>query len=360
MSVPMVTQISVMPSQNSGGLHAKFVRSSNGNYNVAPLTAALDMSMIGSSSGVSGVGAGVSGVGTGGSGVSGVGVSGIGVSGVYGGGVTSGGVIYSSGFGRSATFAGGMMSGGGGVLGNFSQSAVNSSANFINSPGIGAGNFVSSGAANNFVNGNANNYINYNDQLTEMRNALAEVRKESRDAQIRNEAMRHRSPQIKRSMTFLMDVNFKIEDLSDNLSRVIQSFTSGVGDINDVINLNSHVELIKEKVKEEMEANMIASTSKHKWKTVKQFQNNSIFKDDPVEVQEDKSKRLRKAEYEAARFPKPAKGQFKRKGQFSHQDSAAKKYNSGEKSDNSSEGQGPKCYNCKLFGHKQWECPRNK
>ena len=128
--------------------------------------------------------------------------------------------------------------------------------------------------------------------------------------------MRHRSPQIKRSMTFLMDVNFKIEDLSDNLSRVIQSFTSGVGDINDVINLNSHVELIKEKVKEEMEANMIASTSKHKWKTVKQFQNNSIFKDDPVEVQEDKSKRLRKAEYEAARFPKPPRVNSREKGSF--------------------------------------------
>ena len=351
VSTPMVTQISVMPSQNSGGLHTRFIRSSNGSYNVAPLSTALDMSMSSS--------------GAGGSGVSGVGVVGSGVSGVYAGGVTSGGVIFSSGFGRTASFAGGV-SGGGGNLGNVNQGAVNSSASYVNSPGIGigsnigAGNFVSASAANNFVNGNANNsYINYNDQLEEMRNALAEVKKESRDAQIRNEAMRHRSPQIKRSMTFLMDVNFKIDDLSDNLTRVIQSFSAGVGDIHDVINLNSHVELIKEKVKEEIEANMIASTSKHKWKTVKQFQNNSIFKDDPVEVQEDKSKRLRKAEYEAARFPK-SKGQFKRNGQFSHQDSAAKRSNSGEKSDKSSEGQGPKCYNCKLFGHRQWECPRNK
>ena len=49
-------------------------------------------------------------------------------------------------------------------------------------------------------------------------------------------------------------------------------------DLNDLLNLHSYVEAIKSKVKSEMEANLIASSSKHSWKTVRQYQNNSISK----------------------------------------------------------------------------------
>lgn len=130
-------------------------------------------------------------------------------------------------------------------------------------------------------------------KLREQNNA---IKKMARDAERKGEVAKHKSPQIKRSLSFLLDLKFELQDFKE-----VMSEAKG-GDMPAMFmamnELDGRLQNMCSKVENEILANQIASKADMGWRTVKHFESSSLFKGDDAEAQ---TKKLKSAEFQAAK-----------------------------------------------------------
>ena len=198
------------------------------------------------------------------------------------------------------------------------------------------------------------------------------IKKMAREAEKKAEIAKHKSPQIKRSMDFLLDTKFKVSDAKDLLEKAV----SGEGDIYSVLCLlDSKLDELAEKVESEITANRIASKATFGWKTVKCFESDSLFQGADAEAL---TKKFKAAEYQAAKESfrsRRGRGSYGGKASFhpysySNQNS---RFSSAGRGGFTQTTTGPaatitsgssanskSCYGCGLEGHMVKYCPVKK
>ena len=130
------------------------------------------------------------------------------------------------------------------------------------------------------ANGNGNAVIN-NDpmvnvpvfDLSVMQKQYDAIKQMARDGLKKGEVAKHRTPQIKRSLGCLMDINFSIEDIRELMVKVKSDQELGQVDANDLQKMEEQLNKIDKLVQDEMDANKIASKSG--WRTLKYFEADS-------------------------------------------------------------------------------------
>ncbi len=151
------------------------------------------------------------------------------------------------------------------------------------------------------------------DIIQEQLNAAKEL---ARKGQKQGEVGKHKSPQIKRSISFMYDILFAAEDLEEKVNNAVKAANSNEFTVNDLLDLKSSVMNIKSLTKEEMLKNRMASKSVAGWRTVSNFENDNIFDDEDEETAEKLTKRFKAAESKAmADFSRMRRG---RGGRFSY------------------------------------------
>ena len=123
------------------------------------------------------------------------------------------------------------------------------------------------------------------------------VKQLAREAEKKGEIAKHKSPEVKRSLSYLLDSKFDLQDMHE-----IMQVAASANDFNSICSaFNQVVERVagmQTKVEAEVLANQIARTSEHGWRTVKHFETNSLFTGEDAEAM---TKRLKKANLAAAK-----------------------------------------------------------
>ena len=191
----------------------------------------------------------------------------------------------------------------------------------------------------------------------------------ARDAEKKAEIAKHKSPQIKRSVDFLLEAKFDITDAKE----LIEKAVSGDGELFDVLSsLSIKLDSIDNKVDAELLANRIASKANFGWKTVKCFETDSLFQGPDAEAL---TKKFKQAEFQAAkssfRGRRGGRGGYPRANFHPYQAANARSdgryppvraaFGPPSATVTSSTGGGSKpCYGCGLEGHQIKFCPTKK
>lgn len=197
-------------------------------------------------------------------------------------------------------------------------------------------------------------------QIAELAADKVKIKEMAREGQKKGEIAKHKSPQIKRSLGFLYEVNWGLEDAEealDSLSTYAVASENAELYSEKITATISKLKKLQELVKDEVTANKIASKANFGWKTVKLFENDSIFEGENAESL---SKKLKSAEYQASREYFRGKRGFSGKRRFSGKPS---RWDSSPapaaSSTTASVTSAPVklCYKCNLPGHFQLKCP---
>ncbi len=212
--------------------------------------------------------------------------------------------------------------------------------------------------------------VKFNKQLEELNKKYEEVKNIAREGRKKGEVAKHSKPQIKRSIGFIFDIKFGIEDLKESMDKLIDSQLRGdVVDGDILLNVKDKIEEMEAIVENEMEANEIASVSRFGWGTVKYYENYSCFvgKEDA----EKKSQRFYQAEGKArANYSnKSFRGFGKGRGKFHPYNNSVNNSNVSNSSNNFNKNNfyerkrrvDPEtvCFKCNLKGHMKADCPKN-
>ena len=217
-----------------------------------------------------------------------------------------------------------------------------------------------------------NDYVD----MTFFKNKLKELKDENRSSKIIAEKSRHRSPQVKRSIGFLMKVQHKLEDLAEVTGQQQNLFfnkqTVNVNAFAEVTNL---INSTKELLSDEILKNQMASKSATGWKTVQLYEEDNLFEDDPEA--EHKSKKFRAADRSAKFVLNRGRGNgafrgFNNRGRGGGRggfggnnegSSGSGGFRGGLQNSsrfNSSNYQLGPCFNCNEMGHKISQCTKPK
>lgn len=212
--------------------------------------------------------------------------------------------------------------------------------------------------------------VKYIKQLEELNKKYEEVKNIAREGRKKGEVAKHSKPQIKRSIGFIFDIKFGIEDLKDSMEKLIDSQLRGeVLDGDTLLYVKDKIEEMESIVDNEMEANEIASASRFGWGTVKYYENYSCFigKEDA----DKKSQRFFQAEGKArANYSnKSFRGFGKGRGKFHPYNNSVNNSNVNSSSNNFHKNNfyerkrrvDPEtvCFKCNLKGHMKADCPKN-
>ena len=224
---------------------------------------------------------------------------------------------------------------------------------------------------NHFNNVNRDSAI-FNKQLEELNKKYEEVKNIAREGRKKGEVAKHSKPQIKRSIGFIFDIKFGIEDLKELMNKLIDSQLKGeVVDGDCLISVKDRIDEMESIVNCEMEANEIASASRFGWGTVKYFENYSVFKDQ--EDAEKKSQRFHQAEGKArANYSNRSRGRgIRGRGRFTpynvpnssnsnNVNNSSNNFNNGNFYDKRKQANAETvCFKCNLKGHMRADCPKN-
>lgn len=178
----------------------------------------------------------------------------------------------------------------------------------------------------------------------------------ARQTEKKSEVARHKSPQIKRSVGFLMDVKNEVEDVTEVIDKLkCRNLEKESQDL--VLKMEAGVKKISQLVEGELLANAMASKSLCGWRTVKNFEQNPLFSGEDAEAQ---TKKFRQAEFQAIkdgqRFRKrPSYSNFKSKLPYQRRVEAAA--GSAEASvQSAAPALARTCFKCGLPGHFKREC----
>ena len=133
-------------------------------------------------------------------------------------------------------------------------------------------------------------------QSLKLQAQYAAIKEMAREADKKSEVAKHKSPQIKRSVDFLLSAQFDIEDVKELLVQASESVGPEV--YRSIELISAKVESLSSKVDEECMANKIASKAQFGWRTVKYFKADSLFKGDNAEAL---TKKFKTAEYQAGK-----------------------------------------------------------
>ena len=217
------------------------------------------------------------------------------------------------------------------------------------------------------VDGNGIHYVLAAEHIAEMQkmkeqNAKLQaqtdaVKELAREAERKAEVAKHKSPQIKRSVKFLMSADYDVQDLKELLGEASKAPPAEVYDF--LARISEKVDSLGSKVDEECLANKIASKAKYGWRTVKHFETNSLFTGDDAEAM---TKKLRSAEYQAGKdaFRGKARGFFRKnrtRWDHSYSDERLPAKQATSTSTTTSE---KLCHHCGEAGHFVRFCPNKK
>lgn len=199
--------------------------------------------------------------------------------------------------------------------------------------------------------------VSQNFNITELNRELASLKKMGRDAKKAAEVEKHKKPQIKRSIGFVIDVNYGLEDIENNANKIVDALQNKSSvDIDWISDLLNNISELKSTVKNELLIHKIASSSIGGYRTVKYFEAPEVFKDmDLDESEKEKlATKLRSAEYKA----KQDYNKFRSsKGKPT---AAVMKSNDFRSNSKSIELLQQLCFKCKKPGHQRRDCPLNK
>ena len=180
----------------------------------------------------------------------------------------------------------------------------------------------------------------------------------AREAEKKAEIAKHKSPQIKRSVNFLMAAKFDIEDIKEMLSTATESSPEEVYDC--LGKLKDKVDGLGTKVDEECLANKIASSAQFGWRTVKFFESSSLFQGEDAEAM---TKKLKSAEFQAAKAGFRGRGRGHFRTRQSRWEPYEKKFATpgfSAAATATSTASDRLCYGCGEPGHFVKFCPKSK
>lgn len=192
----------------------------------------------------------------------------------------------------------------------------------------------------------------------EERNEIVKVM--AREGQKKGELAKHKSPQIKRSLGMLMDVEWGLQDsveLLESLTDFPVCSENAELYMEKLPEVKDKLTNLKDLVSNEITANKIASKANFGWKTVKHFENDSLFQGENADAL---SKKLKSAEFQASRELFRGRGRgLKRKFPYkSRWDSPPSTSTSAFHQQQQQPSVPPKlCYKCDKPGHFRDKCP---
>ncbi len=205
---------------------------------------------------------------------------------------------------------------------------------------------------------------------------MEELKNENRKTKVLAEKARHRSPQIKRSISVLMNLKYDLEDVKEGIGKIASGAESS--DVVDKLGIvGEKIECSLQSLDYEILMNQMASKSKAGWKTVQMYEEETLFEED--DDAESKTKKFRAAERSALfLLNKRRENSGNRRGGFggaggSGQSGRGRGGNEGDSGAGHSGRQfnnfnkfsadriaNNVCFNCNLLGHHKKDCPKLK
>ena len=272
-----------------------------------------------------------------------------------------------------------------GVIGLQGANGGQGGANGGVGQGAGGNGGGDQGAGDNAGGGQTSGVSDNNMNIEIFKAKFKAMQEESRVSKINAEKSRHRSPQIKRSISFLLNLQHKLEDLEEINSDSKQLFMNTLQvNTNTFQQVSDLISESKVMIEDEILKNRMASKSNAGWKTVQLYEEDNLFVGDSDA--ESKSKKFRAAERSANMFINNSKRRNSNRGGFrgghggrggysggydGHNNGAGgsgaggsrggynNSFNNGFKPSGSNFQLGP-CFNCKMTGHRAAQCPNPK
>lgn len=192
--------------------------------------------------------------------------------------------------------------------------------------------------------------------LDELKLEFEALKRMGREARKNAEMEKHRKPQTKRAIGFILDASFCLEDAEKNAAKIVDCHNEGKPiDTVSLCDLLNNIKAMKELFKNELLMHKIASSSIGGYRTLKHFETPDVFKDlDVSESELDKlTSKLRSAEFKA----KQDYNKFKAsKGKPS---GAVMKKNEFASNSHSDRLLNVICFKCNTPGHFKKNCPKN-
>ena len=118
----------------------------------------------------------------------------------------------------------------------------------------------------------------------------------AREAEKKAEVAKFSSPQLKRSVNFLLDSKFVVTDAKEVLEQVATAEAASIPNL--LSSLSEKLANLEEKLDAELLANRMAGKSSFGWRTVKFFETDNLFKGEDAEAL---TKKFKSAEFQAAK-----------------------------------------------------------